>query len=92
MNSTQTSTLPMQASGEAKDRGHIITIEIDGVSRSIEQGKYVVSALKAMFNIPAEYELDRVVGGKFIPLADDETIQVHPKEQFVSHVRHGGSS
>ena len=75
-----------------KGHAHIITIEVDGTSRTIEQGKYLVSALKAMFGIPPDYELDRVVGGKFIPLADNETIQLHPREQFVSHVRHGGSS
>lgn len=76
----------------AKGHAHVITIEVDGTLRQIEQGKYLVSALKSMFGIPQEYELDRVVGGKFIPLADDETIQVHPHEKFVSHVRHGGSS
>lgn len=92
MNSAQASTFPQQTGDEAKGHAHIILIEVDGVPRRIEQGRYVVSALKAMFNIPPEYELDRVVGGKFIPLADDETIEVHPKEQFVSHVRHGASS
>lgn len=80
------------AGAAAKDHAHVITIEVDGTPRQIEQGKYLVSTLKSMFGIPQDYELDRVVGGKFIPLADDDTIQVHPHEKFVSHVRHGGSS
>ncbi|MDQ0080984.1 hypothetical protein J2W35_001321 [Variovorax boronicumulans] len=75
-----------------KGHPHVITIEVDGNLQKIEQGKYLVSALKAVFGIPPDYELDQVVGGKFIPLADGETIQVHPHEKFVSHVRHGGSS
>ena len=92
MNTSQASISPLQANDEVKGNAHIITIEVDGVPRTIKQGKYVVSALKAKFSIPSEYELDRVVGGKFHPLTDDETIQLHPNEQFVSHVRHGASS
>lgn len=80
------------ADAAAKGHAHVITIEVDGAPRQIEQGKYLVSALKSMFGIPQDYELDQVVGGKFIPLADGDTIRVHPHEKFVSHVRHGGSS
>ena len=76
----------------AKGHAHVITIDVDGSPRQIEQGKYLVSALKSMLGIPQDYELDRVVGGKFVPLADDDKIQVHLHEKFVSHVRHGGSS
>jgi len=76
----------------AKGHAHVITIEVDGVPRQIERGKYLVSALKSMFGIPQEYELDKVVCGKFIPLVDGDTIKVHPQDKFVSHVRHGGSS
>lgn len=80
------------AAGHGNAHTHTITIEVDGNERLIEQDKYLVRALKAMFGIPPEYELDRVVDGKFIPVQDTDTIEVHPKEQFVSHVRHGGSS
>jgi hypothetical protein len=72
--------------------GRTIEITVDGKPRQIEQGKYLVSDLKEMFGIPAEYELDKVVGKKFVPLPDNEVIEVHPHEMFVSHVRHGGSS
>ena len=75
-----------------KSHVHLIAIEVDGQPREIVKGPYLVSAFKAMFNIPVDYELDHVVGGKFIPLADDRIIEVHAHETFVSHVRHGGSS
>lgn len=69
-----------------------VEINVDGATRTIAKGEYVVSALKAALGIPADYELDLVKHNKFEPLDDGATIEVKNGEVFVSHVRRGGSS
>ena len=78
--------------GETHGQGNMVQVSIDGRSDMLPQGRYLVSDLKQRFSIPADYELDRVDDGEFIPLADTDHIEIHEKEIFVSHVRRGGAS
>jgi hypothetical protein len=71
---------------------HLVTVTVDGAARRVPKGKYLVSDFKALVDVPAEYELDSVEGGRFEPLADNATVHIKGEEVFVSHVRRGGSS
>lgn len=71
---------------------NLIEISLNGNAVTLEQGKYVVSALKQLLSVPADYELDIIHDGEFKPLADDDEVSVHKNLELISHVRRGGSS
>ena len=71
---------------------HLVQVIIDGNPKLIPGGHYLVSDLKVVLGVPADYELDRVVGREFKPLPDGDTVVAHKGEVFVSHVRRGGSA
>ena len=72
--------------------GQLVQVIVDGVTKTVRKGKYMVSEFKDMVGVPVDYELDMVVGGKFDPLGDGDTVHIKGEEVFVSHVRRGGSS
>lgn len=72
--------------------GQLVTITLDSVPRTIEEGVYKVAELKTKFSIPAEYELDEVVNGEFKPLNNERSVHIKGGEVFVSHVPQGGSA
>jgi hypothetical protein len=78
--------------GPGKTDPHLVEVTIDGNPKLITAGHYLVSDLKVVLGVPADYELDRVVGREFKPLPDGENVVVHKGEVFVSHVRRGGSA
>ena len=69
-----------------------VIITIDGAAKQIERGSYVVSKLKELLGVPADYELDEVKNGEFKPLQDNQHTAIQGGEVFVSHVRRGGAS
>jgi hypothetical protein len=73
-------------------RTKLVIVTIDGSRKEIKAGKYVVSELKTVLGVPAEYELDEVKHGEFKPLDDNATTHIEGHEVFVSHVRRGGAS
>ncbi len=75
-----------------KKPGEEVTINVDGTERLIDEGVYKVRDLKALYDIPVDYELDEVVNGDFKPLNDERSLHIKGGEVFVSHVRQGGSS
>ena len=77
---------------EEKGHGHdTVVVFINGDKKTIDAGSYVVSKLKEVLGVPADYEL-AIKDKEIVPLKDDETITVKNGEKFVSHVRHGSSS
>jgi hypothetical protein len=70
----------------------LVEVKIDGDPREIAAETYQVSVLKNLLGVPLDYELELVKGGKFHPLVDGDTYKVHGHEEFLSHVRCGGSS
>lgn len=82
-----------QQSAEATaQRSKLVTVTIDGKVKEIERGKYLVSDLKQILAVPADYELDEVKHGEFKPLDDNGHTHIEGGETFVSHVRRGGAS
>ena len=70
----------------------LVTVTVDNKDKEIERGKYVVSELKVKIGVPANYDLDQLIHGKFETLADTAEVKINGKEIFVSHTRTGGSS
>ena len=85
-----------ESGGSSSQRHHeqdrLVTVSIDGNEKHIPAGDYAVPQLKEKLGVPLDYELELVKGGKFEPLGDDQHYKVHGHEEFLSHVRCGGSS
>jgi hypothetical protein len=74
------------------NKPRLVEVKIDGNPREVAAEVYQVPVLKNLLGVPLDYELELVKGGKFHPLADGDTYKVHGHEEFLSHVRCGGSS
>jgi hypothetical protein len=70
----------------------LVQVDLNGMPREIRRGEYTGRTLKLVLGAPAEHELDKVVNGEFIPIANDEKIHIHGGEKFVSHCGQGQSS
>lgn len=72
---------------------HLVRVTIDG-DRTVELAarNYLVAELKIKLGVAPEYELEIIDHGQFRPLGDDAHIHIRGGEEFVSHVRSGGSS
>jgi hypothetical protein len=74
----------------AKDKE--VKVFINGNERQLPKEKYAVSELKVELGVPADEELAVIKGKEPVGLKDDEIIEIHEGEKFVSHKRRGGSS
>ncbi|MGC4101105.1 multiubiquitin domain-containing protein [Ferruginibacter sp.] len=70
----------------------LVEIKINNKGYEVKPGIYTVAELKKQGNIPATHELEQLVDGKLVPLADDAKVEIKGCEQFFSHVRDGASS
>lgn len=77
---------------QSEHHPRLVTIKIDGRETQILAQEYRIPDLKGQLGVPLDYELELVKGGHFDPLGDDQTYKVHGHEEFLSHVRCGGSS
>jgi len=69
-----------------------VTVKIDDKSFRIASGSYLGSDLKKIGSVPAEYELEQIIEGQILPIADDQTVIIKGDEKFISHPRDGQSS
>lgn len=70
----------------------LVKVTVDDQAKEMERGSYLVSELKGLLGVPADYELDEVKHGQFKPLDDNQHTHIEGGEVFVSHVRRGGAS
>jgi hypothetical protein len=77
---------------EAAERDDLITIVVDGVDRRVRPGKWIVRDLKAALGIDPAKVLAEITPQGLKDLDDGAEIEVHRKEQFMTHARSGGSS
>lgn len=75
-----------------KQHPHLVTVEVNGEAKQVRPGRYLVSVFKRAVGVDPSYELEQILNGKLVPLADTAHIQIHGGESFVSHVRSGASS
>ena len=69
-----------------------VKVVLNGEKVKIDSGTYKVSSLKVSLGIPSDYELEIIDDGQFKPLLDNDEITICGREEFVSHVKCGGSS
>jgi hypothetical protein len=72
---------------EEQHHQHLIPITIDGRPHAVEQGRHLTAAqlLRLAGLDPAGYDLARLTGhGEVHKFADDDLVDVHAGERFVS--------
>jgi hypothetical protein len=69
-----------------------VSITIDNKIYKVDRGRISVTELKQLGGVPASYELEEIIDGKLVPLADDQHVEIKGGEHFVSHPRAGASS
>ncbi len=78
--------------GNGNEHHHLITIVVDGNDYQVRPGKWVVRDLKAQLGIDQAKVLAEITPQGLKDLDDNAEIEVHEKEQFMTHARSGGSS
>lgn len=82
-----------QAGGQdVKHHVHLVTVTVDSVPKQVRPGRYLVSLFKKAVGVDPTYELEELVNGKLVALADNAHIRIRGGESFVSHIRGGASS
>jgi hypothetical protein len=81
-----------QRNKDGDESPHLITIIVDGVDRQVRAGKWIVRDLKAALQIDPAKVLAQITPQGLKDLDDGEVIELHEKEQFMTHARSGGSS
>lgn len=71
---------------------HTVTIVVDDHKHQVRAGKWVVKDLKAAVGVDPAKVLAIITPHGLKDLNDDETIEVHEGERFMSHARSGGAS
>ena len=79
-------------SNDKRKPEHKVKVVLNGEKVKIDSGVYKVSNLKASLGVPSDYELELIEDGQFKPLPDNSEIIICGREEFVSHVKCGGSS
>jgi hypothetical protein len=69
-----------------------VTIIVNSIPKVLPKGKYLVSDLKRLVGIPADYEMDQVKDGILTPLLDTDEIHIKDGDEFIGQVKTGGSS
>jgi hypothetical protein len=69
-----------------------VEIKINDKPYEVKRGRYTVSELKKIGNVPPADELEELIDGKLVPLDDQATVLIKGCEQFFSHKRDGSSS
>jgi predicted nucleic acid-binding Zn-ribbon protein len=77
---------------EARKHKDEITIMVDGVDHRVRRGMWVVRDLKARLGIDQAKVLAEITPQGLKDLDDNAEIELHEKEQFMTHARSGGSS
>jgi hypothetical protein len=80
------------APGKPDEHGNIVTVTIDGEPKSIQARSYPLDQLKDALGVPADKDLDQVIDGVIHPLSDQKPVKIKGGEQFISHVKTGGSA
>ena len=77
---------------QAEHGSDVVTIIVNSVERQIHRGRQPVSEIKRVGEVPQADQLEQVIDGKLVPLADDAAVTIKGGEEFVSHPRDSGSS
>jgi len=74
------------------EHDELVTITVDDVPRKVRRGKWLVRNLKAKLDIDPAKVLAEITPNGVKDLDDNQEIEVHAHEKFMTHARSGGSS
>ena len=72
--------------------GPLVEITINGASKSIHRGRQTVVEIKTVGGVPLADDLEQVIDGRLVPLADDGAVTIKGREVFVSHPKDSGAA
>jgi hypothetical protein len=72
--------------------GSMVEITIDTKKVPIHRGHQTIVEIKQAGSILLAYDLEQVVDGTLIPLADDSNLTIKGDEVFISHQKDASSS
>jgi hypothetical protein len=72
--------------------GPTVSITVDTTARQIHRGNQTVKEIKEVGEVPLAFDLEQLVHGKLVLLADDGSVVIKGGEQFFSHPKDGGAS
>jgi hypothetical protein len=81
-----------EAEEELEEARRTITIIVDGDPHQVRRGKWVVRELKTKLGIDQAKVLAQITPQGLKDLDDNAEIELHEREQFMTHARSGGSS
>jgi hypothetical protein len=81
-----------QAEHELEEANRPITIIVDGDSYQVGRRKWIVRELKTELRIDQAKVLAQITPHGLNDLDDNAEIELHDREQFMTHARSGGSS
>ncbi|MGY3495927.1 hypothetical protein [Bradyrhizobium sp. USDA 4502] len=81
-----------EAEEELEKARKLITIIVDGAPYQVRRGKWIVRELKATLEIDQAKVLAQITPHGLKDLDDNAEIELHDREQFMTHARSGGSS
>lgn len=81
-----------EAEEELEKARKSITIIVDGDPHQVRRGKWIVRELKAALGIDQAKVLAQITPHGLKDLDDNAEIELHDREQFMTHARSGGSS
>lgn len=74
------------------EHGPTVTITVDTKPFTIHRGHQTVVEIKKIAGVPLAFELEQLIEGKLLPLADDGGVTLKGGEVFLSHPKDGGAS
>jgi hypothetical protein len=77
---------------EKAKHNDLVPIIVDDVEHKVRRGKWLVRDLKAKLGIDPAKVLAKITERGVKDLDDDQEIEVHAHEKFMTHARSGGSS
>ena len=78
--------------GSEHEHGLYVMITVNTIPVSIHRGHRTVAEIKTAAKVPLADDMEQVIDGKLIPLADDGSVTLKGGEQFISHPKDGSSS
>jgi hypothetical protein len=85
-------TISETKSHEHPEHGPNVEVTVDGVTKSVHRGHWIVSEFKQAVGVDPAKALDELIGGELKPLQDTDKVVIKGGEKFVSHARDGASS
>ena len=85
-------TISETKSHEHPEHGPNVEVTVDGVTKSVHRGHWIVSEFKQAVGVDPAKALDELIGGELKPLQGTDKVVIKGGEKFVSHARDGASS